>query len=52
MGWSTEEINLPGNFQVLPAFLNRILSNLTDEQAPAILPLIIMQFPNVKIDKS
>ena len=47
MGWTREQINHPGNFQVLPAFLNRILSNLTDEQAPAILPLVIAQFPSV-----
>jgi len=47
MGWATKDINHPSNFQVLPAFLNRILSNLTDEQAPAILPLIIAQFPSV-----
>jgi hypothetical protein len=50
MGWTDEQINHPSNFQVLPAFLNRILSNLTDEQAPAILPLILAQFPNVKFD--
>jgi hypothetical protein len=36
--------NDPSNFQVLPAILNRILSNMTDEQAPALLPLIIDQF--------
>jgi len=52
MGWTSEQINHPSNFQVLPAFLNRILSNLTDEQAPAIVPLILMQFPNITIDKS
>jgi hypothetical protein len=34
----------PSNFQVLPAILNRILSNMTDEQAPALIPLIIEQF--------
>ena len=50
MGWTREQINHPGNFQVLPAFLNRILSNLTDEQAPAILPLVIAQFPGIIID--
>ena len=49
MGWTSEQINHPSNFQVLPAFLNRILSNLTDEQAPAILPLIIAQFLNIKL---
>jgi len=49
LGWTSEQINHPRNFQVLPAFLNRILSNLTDEQAPAILPLIIAQFPNVSL---
>jgi hypothetical protein len=50
MGWTREQINHPSNFQVLPAFLNRILSNLTDEQAPAILPLVIAQFPGIIID--
>ena len=52
MGWTEAQINHPSNFQVLPAYLNRILSNLTDEQAPAILPLVIAQFPNILIDKS
>jgi len=47
MGWTLKQINHPSNFQVLPAFLNRILSNLTDEHAPAILPLIIAQFPSI-----
>jgi hypothetical protein len=41
--------NKPLNFQVLPAILNRILSNLTDEMAPAILPILIAQFPQVKV---
>jgi len=36
--------NIPSNFQVLPAILNRILSNMTDEQAPALIPLILKQF--------
>lgn len=35
--------NHPNNFQVLPAILNRILSNMTDDQAPALVPLIIKQ---------
>ena len=48
MGWTPEQINHPSNFQVLPAFINRILSNLTDEQAPAVLPIILAQFPNLK----
>ena len=41
----------PDNFQVLPAIINRILSNMTDEQAPALLPIIIQQFPNFKLPK-
>jgi hypothetical protein len=41
--------NKPSNFQILPAILNRILSNLTDDMAPAILPILISQFPNVQI---
>lgn len=36
--------NTPDNFQVLPAILNRVLSNLTDETAPAVLPLVLKQF--------
>jgi hypothetical protein len=48
MGWTPAQINHPSNFQILPSFLNRILSNLTDEQAPAILPLILAQFPALK----
>jgi hypothetical protein len=39
--------NTPENFQVLPAILNRVMSNLTDETAPAILPLLIQQFPSI-----
>lgn len=49
MGWSDKQINHPSNFQVLPSYLNRILSNLTDEQAPAILPLVIAQFSGIKL---
>lgn len=37
-------LNTPDNFQVLPAILNRVLSNLTDETAPAVLPLVLKQF--------
>lgn len=48
MGWEPEQINHPSNFQVLPAFINRILSNLTDEHAPAVLPIILAQFPELK----
>ena len=40
--------NQPNNFQVLPRKLNIILSNLTDDEAPAIVPLLIAQFPNLK----
>jgi hypothetical protein len=36
--------NHPDNFQVLPAILNRILSDMTDDQAPALIPLILKQF--------
>ena len=41
--------NEPANFQVLPRKLNIILSNLTDDEAPALLPLLISQFPGLKI---
>jgi hypothetical protein len=37
----------PENFQVLPAIINRILSNLTDESAPAVLPIVLAQFSAV-----
>lgn len=37
-------INDPSNLQVLPRIINRILSNMTREQAPALLPLIVAQF--------
>ena len=43
-GWTSKQINSPNNFQVLPAILNRILSNMTDEHAPALIPLILKQF--------
>ena len=43
--------NSPNNFQVLPAILNRVLSNLTREQAPSIIPLIVEQFSDSGVDK-
>jgi len=43
--------NSPDNFQVLPAILNRILSNMTREQAPSIIPLILEQFSDTGVDK-
>lgn len=52
MGWTDKQINHPDNFQVLPAYLNRLLSNLTDEHADEILPLIVGQFPNYKLIKN
>ena len=42
--------NDPFNFQVLPRKLNIILSNLTDEEAPALLPLLLAQFPGLEIN--
>jgi hypothetical protein len=39
--------DVPSNFQVLPAILNRVMSNLTDDTAPAILPLLLEQFSGV-----
>ena len=42
-------LNNPSNFQVLPRKLNIILSNLTDDEAPAIIPLLVQQFPGVKL---
>ena len=49
MSWPQEAIDHPRNFQVLPALINRILSNLTDEMAPAILPILIAQFPEIQL---
>lgn len=43
--------NEPANFQVLPRKLNVILSNLTDDEAPALLPLLLAQFPNVAMQR-
>ena len=40
--------NSPSNFQVLPRILNIVLSNLTDDAAPAIIPLLLKQFPDLK----
>lgn len=36
--------NSPDNMQVLPSIVNRIISNLTDETAPAVLPIVLEQF--------
>jgi hypothetical protein len=47
MGLTPDQINHPDNFQVLPRILNVVLSNLTDESATAIIPLITAQF-NIK----
>lgn len=49
LGWTDAQINHPSNFQTLPAIINRILSDMTDEQAPALLPIIVAQFPGVKL---
>lgn len=48
LGWTQHQIDHPNNFQVLPAIINRILTNMTDEQAPALLPIILAQFPDFK----
>jgi hypothetical protein len=49
LGWSQKQIDDPGNMQVLPRIINRMLSNITDEEAQAIIPLIVNQFPNLKL---
>lgn len=49
LGWTSEQINHPSNFQVLPRIVNVVLSNLTDESAPAIIPLIVAQFKGIKL---
>jgi hypothetical protein len=43
--------DIPDNFQVLPRKINVIMSNLTDEEAPAIFPVLLQQFPGVVLDK-
>jgi hypothetical protein len=40
--------NNPSNIQVLPRKLNIILSNLTEDEADSLLPLLLEQFPNFK----
>jgi hypothetical protein len=49
LGWSRERIDAPENMQVLPRILNRMLSNITDDEAQAIIPLIVAQFPGLKL---
>jgi hypothetical protein len=49
LGWSREKIDDPANMQVLPRILNRMLSNITNEEAQAIIPLIVSQFPDIKL---
>jgi hypothetical protein len=41
--------NKPNNMQVLPRKLNIVLSNLTEEEAPALLPLLLAQFSGIKL---
>lgn len=48
-GWTQEQIDDPNNMQVLPRILNRMLSNITDEEAQAVIPLLVAQFPNLKL---
>lgn len=36
--------DIPGNFQVVPAIVNRVMTDLTDETAAAILPVLAVQF--------
>ncbi len=49
LGWTQEQIDAPENMQVLPRIINRMLSNITDEEAQAVVPLIVGQFPNIKL---
>jgi hypothetical protein len=51
LGWSQEQIDSPDNMQVLVRKVNRILTNMTDEEASSLLPIIIQQFPNFKLPK-
>jgi hypothetical protein len=52
LGWTQEQIDDPSNMQVLPRIINRMLSNITNDEAQAIIPLIVGQFPNIKLSKS
>jgi hypothetical protein len=47
LGWTQQQIDDPSNMQVLPRILNRMLSNITDDEAQAIIPLLVAQFPNL-----
>lgn len=51
LGWSQEQIDDPGNMQVLPRIINRMLSNITNDEAPAIIPMIVAQFPGLKLSQ-
>jgi hypothetical protein len=49
LGWTQEQIDAPENMQVLPRIQNRMLSNITNEEAQAVIPLIVAQFPGLKL---
>ena len=51
LGWTREQTDDPKNMQVLPRILNRMLSNITNEEAQAIIPLLVAQFPHIELDK-
>lgn len=44
LGWTQEQIDDPSNMQVLPTNLNRMLSNITEAMAPALIPAFLKQF--------
>jgi hypothetical protein len=50
LGWGQAQIDAPENMQVLPRILNRMLSNITDEEAQAVIPMLVAQFPNIRIN--
>lgn len=49
LGWDVAKRDDPSNFQVLPKIINRIKNNLSEENVPAVLPVLVGLFPNVKL---
>ncbi len=50
LGWTQKQIDDPSNMQVLPRKINRMLSNIADDEAQALIPLIVGQFPGLNLN--
>jgi hypothetical protein len=50
LGWSQKQIDDPSNMQVLARKVNRMLSNIADDEAAALIPVLVSQFSNLKVD--